>query len=91
MFDSLNLHPMLAVGLLGQLVFGTRFLVQWIASERAGNSVMPVVFWWMSLLGGVTLLVYAIWRADPVFIIGQGMGLAIYMRNLVLIRRARPA
>lgn len=82
---------MLAVGFLGQIIFGSRFLVQWIASERAGNSVMPIIFWWMSLLGGVTLVIYAIWRQDPVFIVGQGMGLAIYVRNLVLIRKAATA
>jgi lipid-A-disaccharide synthase-like uncharacterized protein len=77
------------VGLTGQLLFSARFLAQWIASERARRSVMPVVFWWLSLGGGAVLLAYAIWRRDPVFILGQGTGLAIYARNLWLIRRER--
>lgn len=77
------------VGLGGQLMFSARFLVQWLASEKARKSVMPVAFWWFSLAGGVILLSYAIYRRDPVFILGQSMGLAIYLRNLVLIRRER--
>lgn len=74
-----------AVGLGGQLMFSARFLVQWIASERARRSVIPRVFWWLSLAGGATLLSYAIYRADPVFILGQSMGFLIYARNLWLI------
>lgn len=83
----------IGVGLLGQVFFTSRFLVQWIASERRRRSVVPVAFWWFSLLGGATLLTYAVWRQDPVFIIGQAAGLVIYLRNLVLIsrRRADPA
>lgn len=77
----------IAIGLLGQIFFTSRFLVQWIASERQRASVIPVVFWWLSLLGGLTLLSYAIWRQDPVFMLGQGAGLVVYSRNLVLIRR----
>lgn len=77
----------IAIGLLGQLFFTSRFLVQWIASERQRASVIPVAFWWLSLLGGLTLLSYAIWRQDPVFMLGQGAGLIVYSRNLVLIRR----
>ena len=73
------------VGLAGQLLFTSRFLVQWIASERRRESVIPPVFWWLSLGGGVTLLTYALWRQDPVFILGQGMGLVVYFRNLALI------
>lgn len=73
------------VGLVGQLLFTSRFLVQWIVSERRGESVIPLVFWWLSLGGGATLLSYAIWRHDPVFILGQGMGLVVYFRNLALI------
>ncbi|SLN60997.1 lipid-A-disaccharide synthase [Roseovarius gaetbuli] len=88
MTEILNQNPMVYVGFLGQLLFSSRFIVQWIASERARNSVMPVVFWWLSLAGGATLLSYAIWRMDPVFIIGQGMGLVVYARNLFLIRSA---
>ena len=74
---------------IGIGLFTSRFLVQWIASERRRESVVPVAFWWFSLMGGVTLLSYAIWRQDPVFIMGQGAGLIIYVRNLVLIRSKR--
>ncbi|MBR9769803.1 MULTISPECIES: lipid-A-disaccharide synthase N-terminal domain-containing protein [unclassified Halomonas] len=76
----------LAVGFLGQALFSARFVVQWIASERAKRSVVPVAFWFLSLAGGVTLLVYAIHRRDPVFILGQGAGLFIYLRNVMLLR-----
>jgi lipid-A-disaccharide synthase-like uncharacterized protein len=79
----------LAVGLAGQLLFGSRFFVQWIASERARRSVIPVVFWWLSLLGSCLLLLYALHRRDPVFVLGQGSGLLIYVRNLHLIHRSR--
>lgn len=81
----------IGVGLLGQLFFTSRFLVQWIVSERRRESVIPVAFWWFSLLGGITLLSYAIWRRDPVFILGQATGLIVYARNLSLIGRARKA
>lgn len=74
------------IGLFGQLLFMGRFLVQWIASERARKSVVPVLFWYFSIGGGVILLAYAIYRRDPVFILGQSMGLFIYLRNLWLIR-----
>ena len=77
----------LVIGFAGQLLFTSRFLVQWIASERARRSVVPLAFWWFSLAGGATLLAYAIWRRDPVFAIGQASGLAIYIRNLMLIGR----
>ena len=77
----------IAIGLAGQLFFTSRFLVQWIASEKRGESVIPLAFWWFSILGGVTLLAYAIWRQDPVFILGQSIGLIVYSRNLVLIAR----
>ncbi|MEM7301962.1 MAG: lipid-A-disaccharide synthase N-terminal domain-containing protein [Pseudomonadota bacterium] len=80
-----------AVGLLAQLCFTMRFVVQWIASERAKKSVVPVAFWFFSIFGGGLLLVYAIVRQDPVFIIGQGMGLLIYFRNLWLIANERRA
>lgn len=79
----------LGIGFLGQLLFTSRFLVQWIASERARRSVVPLAFWWFSLAGGATLLAYAIWRRDPVFALGQASGLVIYLRNLVLIGRHR--
>ncbi|WP_417243150.1 lipid-A-disaccharide synthase N-terminal domain-containing protein [Celeribacter sp.] len=75
----------ITIGFLGQLLFTSRFLVQWIASERKRESVVPHAFWWFSLAGGSTLLIYALWRKDPVFILGQGMGLFIYVRNLMLL------
>jgi lipid-A-disaccharide synthase-like uncharacterized protein len=75
-------------GLAGQLLFTARFLVQWIASERARRSVVPVSFWYFSMGGGLMLLAYAIYRADPVFVLGQLMGVVVYARNLWLIHRA---
>lgn len=81
----------IAVGLIGQILFTSRFLVQWIASERARRSLVPDVFWQLSIAGGTALFAYALWRQDPVFILGQGAGLIVYVRNLVLIRRARRA
>ena len=80
-------HFWLAVGFLGQAFFSMRFLVQWIVSERRKQSVIPVSFWFFSIGGGLTLLIYAIYRLDPVFILGQGAGLFVYLRNLYLIRR----
>jgi len=80
-----------AFGFLGQFLFSSRFLVQWIASEREGRVVIPAAFWTFSLLGGLALLAYAIHRKDPVFAIGQAMGLAIYLRNLTLHRRGTRA
>ena len=73
--------------LAGQLMFTGRFLVQWIASEKARRSVMPIAFWYFSIGGGLILLSYAIHRADPVFILGQSLGVFIYSRNLWLIRK----
>ena len=81
----------LAAGLLGQALFSARFLVQWIASERRQRSVVPNAFWYFSIGGGLTLLAYAIYRQDPVFIIGQGAGLVVYARNLWFIHRAAPS
>jgi len=80
----------LGIGLLGQAMFSARFLVQWIASERRKQSVIPAPFWYFSIGGGLTLLAYAIYRLDPVFILGQSAGVFIYARNLYFIRRARP-
>ena len=77
------------VGIIAQLLFTARFVVQWIASERAGKSVVPMAFWWFSILGGGLLLVYALYRKDPVFIIGQGLGMGIYVRNIVLVLREK--
>jgi lipid-A-disaccharide synthase-like uncharacterized protein len=78
-------HVWLGIGLLGQALFSARFLVQWIASERKKQSVVPTWFWYFSIGGGVTLLAYAIYRRDPVFILGQGTGLFVYARNLYFI------
>lgn len=75
------------IGFLGQSMFSARFFLQWLASEKAGDSVVPRSFWYFSICGGVTLFIYALYRQDPVFILGQGSGLFIYMRNLHLIRR----
>jgi len=77
----------MALGFAAQFLFASRFFVQWIASERTGRSVVPVHFWYLSLGGGLLLLIYAIHRLDPVFILGQAGGLAIYARNLRLIHR----
>ena len=75
------------IGFIGQACFFSRFLVQWIASERAGRSVVPHAFWVFSIAGGAILLAYAIWRADPVFILGQSLGIFVYARNLALLKR----
>lgn len=77
------------IGFGGQLIFGARFLVQWIASERAGRSVVPLVFWYLSIVGGLLMLAYACFRVDPVFILGQSVGAFIYARNLQLIAKVR--
>ena len=73
------------LGFVAQALFTMRFVVQWIASERARKSVMPVAFWFFSIGGGVLLLVYALYRRDPVFIAGQALGLVVYIRNLYFI------
>ena len=80
-------HVWLGFGLLGQAFFSARFLVQWIASERRKQSVVPVHFWYFSVGGGLMLLAYAIYRQDPVFILGQAAGLCVYARNLYFIYR----
>ncbi len=79
----------LVIGFLGQLFFSMRFIVQWIASEREKRSIIPIAFWYFSLLGGTTLLAYAIYRRDPVFILGQSLGVFIYSRNLYLIYKEK--
>lgn len=76
-------------GLFGQLMFAGRFIVQWLASERAGRSVVPLAFWYLSIAGGLVLFAYAIYRRDPVFILGQSLGVFIYARNLWLIHAER--
>jgi lipid-A-disaccharide synthase-like uncharacterized protein len=79
----------LVIGFTGQALFSARFLIQWWYSERRKRSVIPTQFWYFSLAGGATLLSYAIYRADPVFILGQLFGLLVYTRNLQFIRRER--
>jgi lipid-A-disaccharide synthase-like uncharacterized protein len=81
----------IVLGFVAQACFTMRFVVQWIASERARKSVIPIAFWFFSLLGGSLLLVYSIYRKDPVFIAGQALGLLIYARNLWLIATERKA
>ncbi|MCF7986612.1 MAG: lipid-A-disaccharide synthase N-terminal domain-containing protein [Methylovulum sp.] len=75
----------IGIGFLGQALFSARFIVQWLSSERAQKSVFPVAFWYFSIAGGITLSAYAIYRKDPVFIVGQLTGLLIYFRNLYFV------
>ncbi len=83
-------HIWLAIGLLGQFLFSMRFIIQWLASEKIKRSVVPTVFWYFSLSGGIVLFIYAIYRRDPVFILGQGAGIFIYLRNIYFILRHPP-
>ncbi|MCW5754472.1 MAG: lipid-A-disaccharide synthase N-terminal domain-containing protein [Phycisphaeraceae bacterium] len=78
-----------AVGLLGQIIFSCRFVIQWLVSERERRSVIPEVFWWISLLGGICLFVYFVWRQDIIGVLGQSSGVVIYARNLRLIAKQR--
>ena len=75
----------LAIGFLGQGLFASRFVFQWIYSEKRGVSSIPIIFWYLSIFGGIGLLTYAIFRKDPVIILGQSFGIFIYLRNLILI------
>jgi len=79
----------LILGFLGQALFSMRFFIQWIYSEKHKKSLIPKAFWYFSLAGGVTLFSYALFRQDPVFIAGQGLGLFVYIRNLMLIRKEK--
>ena len=81
----------MVLGFIAQGLFSARFLVQWIASERRGKSVVPRAFWYFSVAGGALLLAYAIHRRDPVFIVGQGAGLVVYLRTLQLLRTGTDA
>ena len=90
--ESLVEHPetiMIIIGFGGQFLFAMRFIIQWITSEREQKSVIPIAFWYFSIGGGSVLLLYAIWRQDPVIIFGQGLGLFIYFRNLYFVSRDR--
>lgn len=84
-----NFNFWLAIGFLGQAIFASRFIVQWWFSERAKRVVVPTVFWWLSLLGGLILTIYAIQKRDLVFTLGQFSGLFIYSRNLWLLHTAK--
>jgi lipid-A-disaccharide synthase-like uncharacterized protein len=86
-----RLYWWVLLGSAGQSLFAMRFIVQWVASERVGRSVIPVAFWFFSIGGGILLFVYALYIRDPVFIIGQGLGLFVYLRNLYFVFRERKA
>ena len=89
MFSSPRLDWWVLLGFIAQALFTMRFLVQWIASERAGRSVIPLAFWLFSIGGGVLLFIYALYRRDPVFIAGQGFGVFVYLRNLYFVLHER--
>lgn len=90
MNDLTNLlNPWALLGLFGQALFFGRFFFQWLYSERQGKSVIPIHFWYLSIAGGIIILVYSIHIQDPVFIIGQGLALFIYIRNLILIKKEK--
>lgn len=80
---------LLSLGFVAQAMFSARFLVQWVISEKRGESVIPIAFWYFSLAGGLMLFAYAVMRKDPVIMLGQGTGILIYSRNLWLIHRKR--
>jgi lipid-A-disaccharide synthase-like uncharacterized protein len=84
-----RLDAWVLLGFLAQGFFTARFVVQWIASERAGKSVIPLAFWLLSIGGGALLLAYALYRRDPVFIAGQAFGVFVYVRNLYFVMRER--
>jgi len=90
-FNSLSNYELffLLIGFLGQAIFASRFVIQWIYSERKGESVIPIHFWYLSIFGGLGLLTYAISRKDPVIITGQLFGIFIYTRNLILIYKKK--
>ena len=77
------------IGFIGQALFGARFIIQWIVSEKRGESTIPLAFWYCSISGSIVLLTYAIHREDPVFIVGQSLGSIIYIRNLILIDKKK--
>jgi lipid-A-disaccharide synthase-like uncharacterized protein len=77
----------IVLGLVGQITFMGRFFIQWIASEKAGKSIIPIYFWYMSIVGSLLLLLYALHRRDPIFILGYSGGSIIYIRNLILIHK----
>jgi len=76
-------------GFFGQAIFASRFIFQWIASEKKQESFVPLSFWYLSIAGGIVLLVYALYKQDPVFAVGQASGLIVYVRNLMLIAKKK--
>ena len=76
-------------GFAAQAIFAARFIVQWIASEKEKRSVIPMAFWYLSLTGGIMLFIYAVYRRDPVFILGQASGLIVYIRNIIFRLREK--
>lgn len=89
--DISNADIWIMIGLCGQSLFFLRFFIQWITSEKIGKSVIPEVFWYFSLGGGIILLAYAVHRQDPVFILGQSIGLLVYIRNIMLVWQEKAA
>jgi lipid-A-disaccharide synthase-like uncharacterized protein len=89
-FDTGESWPWLVAGLLGNAAFASRFLIQWVASERAGESLMPRSFWSLSLAGSVLLGLYALHLGDVVFVAGAAVNLLVYVRNLALLRAGPP-
>ena len=85
--DWMYAHAWVTIGFSGQVVFMSRMIVQWIAAERKRDAVIPVAFWWLSLAGGLISLAYAVHKLDPVFMVAQGLGTLVYLRNLMLIRQ----
>ena len=85
--NNLSIYELsfLVIGFVGQGLFASRFIVQWIYSEKKGSSQIPIIFWYLSIFGGIGLLTYAIFRKDPVIMLGQSFGIFIYLRNLILI------
>lgn len=79
----------IGIGLVGQVAFSSRFLIQWIVSEKSRKTVVPESFWWMSLIGGIALFSYFAWRQDPIGVLGQSSGLVIYARNIRLLYKQR--
>ena len=79
----------LIIGFIGQAIFASRFIIQWLYSEKKGESTIPIIFWYLSIFGGFGLLTYAIFRKDPVIIAGQTFGIFIYLRNLILIYKKK--
>ena len=87
----MTVNQWLIIGFVGQALFGARFIIQWVVSEKKGESTIPLAFWYCSIGGAVVLLTYAIHRQDPVFIVGQSLGSIVYIRNLILIDRKKKA